>query len=69
MEETDSPHYYICLRHIKKITRHNVCRIWKENCGILCVKEFWNLAKKIESKTPLQATGYQTCSAAEQRGI
>ncbi len=22
-----------------------------------------------ESKTPLQATGYQTCSAAEQRGI
>jgi hypothetical protein len=22
-----------------------------------------------QSKTPLQATGYQTCSAAEQRGI
>ncbi|MDE7018755.1 MAG: hypothetical protein K2P65_14510, partial [Lachnospiraceae bacterium] len=24
---------------------------------------------QVESKTPLQATGYQTCSAAERRGI
>ena len=26
-------------------------------------------AASVQSKTPLQATGYQTCSAAEQRGI
>ena len=24
---------------------------------------------EVKSKTPMQATGYQTCSAAEQRGI
>lgn len=52
------------------------------NGKILSLDEYWGddgtapqwrlnkqIGKAIKSKTPLQATGYQTCSAAEQRGI